>query len=68
MPRATRRAAGRFGTKRTYMIAIALFAAGSALCERADWFGVLKGLGGGMLMPPGMTIMTPPRDRTGWAG
>ena len=57
-------AADRFGTKRLYMSAIALFALGSALCSVA-WdinsligFRVLQGLGGGMLMPVGMTIMT----------
>ncbi|WP_035856663.1 DHA2 family efflux MFS transporter permease subunit [Cryptosporangium arvum] len=57
-------AADRFGTKRLYMTAIALFTAGSALCAAA-WniealigFRVLQGLGGGMLMPLGMTIMT----------
>jgi EmrB/QacA subfamily drug resistance transporter len=57
-------AADRFGTKRLYMTAIALFVAGSALCATA-WsiealigFRVLQGLGGGMLMPLGMTIMT----------
>jgi EmrB/QacA subfamily drug resistance transporter len=57
-------AADRFGTKRLYMSAIALFALGSALCATA-WdinsliaFRVLQGLGGGMLMPVGMTIMT----------
>ena len=57
-------AADRFGTKRPYMLAIALFAAGSALCSTAGslevlvFFRVLQGLGGGMLMPLGMTIMT----------
>jgi EmrB/QacA subfamily drug resistance transporter len=57
-------AADRFGTKRLYMLALALFAAGSALCAAADGiemltaFRVLQGLGGGMLMPLGMTIMT----------
>jgi EmrB/QacA subfamily drug resistance transporter len=57
-------AADRFGTKRLYMTAICLFTAGSALCATA-WdinvliaFRVLQGLGGGMLMPLGMTIMT----------
>jgi EmrB/QacA subfamily drug resistance transporter len=57
-------AADRFGTKRLYMAAIALFTVGSALCATA-WsinaligFRVLQGLGGGMLMPLGMTIMT----------
>ena len=57
-------AADRFGTKRLYMTAIALFVSGSVLCA-ASWsigaligFRVLQGLGGGMLMPLGMTIMT----------
>ncbi|AGL19890.1 DHA2 family efflux MFS transporter permease subunit [Actinoplanes sp. N902-109] len=57
-------AADRFGTKRLYMTALLLFTAGSALCATADSIGqlvsyrVLQGLGGGMLMPLGMTIMT----------
>src|SRR4029453_4110334 len=57
-------AADRFGTKRLYMTAIFLFTAGSALCATATTinmligFRVLQGLGGGMLMPLGMTIMT----------
>ncbi|MBO0703329.1 MAG: DHA2 family efflux MFS transporter permease subunit [Candidatus Dormibacteraeota bacterium] len=57
-------AADRFGTKRLYMTAIALFVAGSVLCASAGSIGalisfrVLQGLGGGMLMPLGMTIMT----------
>src|SRR5512144_3423890 len=57
-------AADRFGTKRLYMVAVALFTAGSALCALATsidmliGFRVLQGLGGGMLMPLGMTIMT----------
>ena len=57
-------AADRFGTKRLYMTAIFLFTAGSALCATASsidmliGFRVLQGLGGGMLMPLGMTIMT----------
>lgn len=57
-------AADRFGTKRLYMMAIALFVLGSTLCATADSIGmlivyrVLQGLGGGMLMPLGMTIMT----------
>ncbi|TQJ06128.1 DHA2 family efflux MFS transporter permease subunit [Kribbella jejuensis] len=57
-------AADRFGTKRLYMTAIFLFTAGSALCATANSinmlisFRVLQGLGGGMLMPLGMTIMT----------
>src|SRR4051794_21225777 len=57
-------AADRFGTKRLYMLAVALFTGGSVLCAAADSiemltaFRVLQGLGGGMLMPLGMTIMT----------
>ena len=57
-------AADRFGTKRLYMLAVLLFTAGSVLCATATSiemlvaFRVLQGLGGGMLMPVGMTIMT----------
>jgi EmrB/QacA subfamily drug resistance transporter len=57
-------AADRFGTKRLYMLAILLFTLGSTLCATASsiemliGFRVLQGLGGGMLMPLGMTIMT----------
>lgn len=57
-------AADRFGTKRLYLLALVLFIAGSVACSTA-WdigslitFRVLQGLGGGMLMPLGMTIMT----------
>ncbi|MGA9871974.1 MAG: DHA2 family efflux MFS transporter permease subunit [Rhodococcus sp. (in: high G+C Gram-positive bacteria)] len=57
-------AADRFGTKRLYVTALVLFVLGSVLCSFA-WditsligFRVLQGLGGGMLMPLGMTIMT----------
>jgi EmrB/QacA subfamily drug resistance transporter len=57
-------AADRFGTKRLYILSIVLFLAGSAL-SGAAWsagsliaFRVLQGLGGGMIMPAGMTIMT----------
>ena len=57
-------ASARFGTKRLYMISIALFVCGSALAGMA-WsaesliaFRVLQGLGGGMIMPAGMTILT----------
>jgi EmrB/QacA subfamily drug resistance transporter len=57
-------ASDRFGTKRLYMLAIVLFLAGSVLAGMA-WnieslivFRVLQGLGGGMLMPAGMTILT----------
>jgi EmrB/QacA subfamily drug resistance transporter len=57
-------AADRFGTRRLYLASIVLFVGGSALCTLA-WdigpliaFRALQGLGGGMLMPLGMTIMT----------
>ncbi|KAA0024187.1 DHA2 family efflux MFS transporter permease subunit [Antrihabitans cavernicola] len=57
-------AADRFGTKRLYMLAMAFFVFGSVLCSTA-WniesliaFRVIQGLGGGMLMPLGMTILT----------
>lgn len=53
----------RYGTKRVYMTALALFVAGSLLAGLA-WspetlvaFRVVQGLGGGMIMPTGMTIM-----------
>ncbi len=61
---ATGWAADRFGTKRLYMLALLLFTAGSVLCATADslqlliLYRVLQGLGGGMLMPLGMTILT----------
>ena len=57
-------AADRFGTKRLYLLAVLLFTAGSVLCATADglWtlvaYRVVQGLGGGMLMPLGMTILT----------
>lgn len=57
-------AADRFGTKRLYLGSIAIFIAGSALAGAA-WsagslitFRVLQGLGGGMIMPAGITIVT----------
>src|SRR4051812_48880993 len=57
-------AADRFGTKRLYLTSITLFVTGSILSGMA-WssasligFRVLQGLGGGMLMPAGMTILT----------
>ncbi|MGH8880893.1 MAG: MFS transporter, partial [Stackebrandtia sp.] len=54
-------AADRFGTKRLYLLALVLFVAGSVLCSTAGsiealiTYRVLQGLGGGMLMPLGMT-------------
>src|ERR1700754_2694836 len=61
---ATGWAADRFGTKRIYIWSLGLFMLGSALCSIA-WsadsliaFRVLQGIGGGMIMPAVMTIMT----------
>ena len=57
-------AADRFGTKRLYLLSLGLFMGGSALsglawsAESLIAFRVLQGLGGGMLMPLGMTILT----------
>jgi EmrB/QacA subfamily drug resistance transporter len=57
-------ASDRFGTKRIYLTSIVLFVLGSMLCGLA-WsagsliaFRVLQGIGGGMIMPAVMTIMT----------
>ena len=53
----------RFGTKRVYLITLFLFTVASALCGLA-WnlpsliiFRILQGVGGGMIMPIGMTII-----------
>jgi EmrB/QacA subfamily drug resistance transporter len=57
-------AADRFGTKRLYLTSLVLFVSGSILCGAAwssgslIFFRVLQGLGGGMIMPAVMTIMT----------
>ena len=62
----------RFGAKRLYLISISLFVLGSALCALASSstmliaFRVLQGLGGGMLMPIGMSFiyrLSPPERR-----
>jgi EmrB/QacA subfamily drug resistance transporter len=57
-------AADRFGTKRIYMSSLVLFVIGSAASGLA-WsagslilFRVLQGIGGGMIMPAVMTILT----------
>src|SRR5919107_2772576 len=53
----------RFGSKRIYMVSVALFGIGSALCglawsaESLIFFRVLQGAGGGMIMPVGMSMM-----------
>src|SRR3954463_11723503 len=53
----------RFGTRRVFIGAVALFVLGSTLCGLA-WsagsliaFRVLQGLGGGVVMPTGMAIL-----------
>jgi len=62
----------RFGAKRLYLISISLFTLGSALCALAPSAGmlivfrILQGLGGGMLMPIGMSFiyrLSPPDKR-----
>jgi EmrB/QacA subfamily drug resistance transporter len=53
----------RFGSKRTWIASIAVFAIGSALCALATSAGeliafrVLQGVGGGMLVPVGFTLV-----------
>src|ERR1700729_2147083 len=57
-------AADRFGTKRIYLWSLVLFTIGSVLSGLAwsdgslIFFRVLQGMGGGMIMPAVMTIMT----------
>jgi EmrB/QacA subfamily drug resistance transporter len=53
----------RFGTKKTFLFATAMFVAGSALCGRA-WsieslvaFRIVQGIGGGMLTPVGTAML-----------
>ncbi|HEU0166136.1 MAG TPA: MDR family MFS transporter [Chloroflexota bacterium] len=62
----------RFGTKRTFLFALAAFTAASALCGQAHSltelvaFRVLQGVGGGMLTPVGLAMLMrafPPHER-----
>jgi EmrB/QacA subfamily drug resistance transporter len=60
---ATGWASGRFGARRVWIAALLLFMAGSALAGAA-WsieslivFRVLQGVGGGLLMPVGQTVL-----------
>jgi EmrB/QacA subfamily drug resistance transporter len=62
----------RYGAKRIYLTSVVLFTLGSALCglalsaEMLVATRVLQGLGGGMLMPIGMSViyrLTPPERR-----
>ena len=53
----------RFGTKRTFLTAMAVFTAGSALCGQAHGIGeliafrFLQGVGGGMMTPVSTAIL-----------
>jgi EmrB/QacA subfamily drug resistance transporter len=55
--------ADRFGTRRVFRAAIALFTIGSILCGRADTLGflvaarVLQGMGGAMMVPVGRLVL-----------
>src|SRR5581483_12370586 len=65
-------AGDRFGTKRVFMFALAMFTAGSLACglawniESLIGFRVLQGVGGGMLTPVGTAMLFrafPPAER-----
>jgi EmrB/QacA subfamily drug resistance transporter len=53
----------RFGTKRTFLVALATFTLASALCGTAQDLGelivarVVQGIGGGMLLPTGTAML-----------
>src|SRR5580698_872802 len=53
----------RYGAFRVYMVSLVLFTLGSGLCALASSvqeliaFRALQGIGGGMLVPTGMTIL-----------
>jgi EmrB/QacA subfamily drug resistance transporter len=53
----------RFGSKRVWMVSVAVFAVGSAMCGTAwsagslVFFRVLQGFGGGLIMPVGMSVL-----------
>jgi DHA2 family multidrug resistance protein len=62
-----------FGAKRVYMIGLVIFTASSYLCgiswnlHALVFFRILQGIGGGLLIPVGMSLFTaefPPEDRT----
>lgn len=64
----------RFGTKRIFLLALAVFTAASALCGMAQsldqlvLFRVMQGAGGGLMMPVGMAMLYrtfPPEERIG---
>ena len=53
----------RFGARRMWMVSLTLFTLGSAMCGLAwsakslIFFRILQGLGGGMIMPVGQTVL-----------
>lgn len=62
----------RFGTKRTFLVALTIFTVASALCGQAQsleqliFFRILQGVGGGMLTPVGFAMLMrafPPERR-----
>jgi EmrB/QacA subfamily drug resistance transporter len=62
----------RFGTKRIFLLALAIFTTASVLCGMADSLGqliafrILQGAGGGLLTPVGMAMLYrtfPPEER-----
>ncbi|AWP26596.1 MDR family MFS transporter [Paenibacillus sp. Cedars] len=62
----------KWGTKRTFLLALAIFTGASALCSFADsltsltLFRVIQGIGGGLLTPVGMAMLFrtfPPQER-----
>jgi EmrB/QacA subfamily drug resistance transporter len=64
----------RWGTKRTFLLALTLFTGASVLCGQADslnqliLFRILQGAGGGLLTPVGMAMLYrayPPQERIG---
>ena len=66
----------RWGTKRTFLLALTLFTGASALCGLAGslnqliLFRILQGAGGGLLTPVGMAMLYrayPPQERVGVA-
>ena len=67
-------AAGRFGTKQVWLASLATFMGGSLLAGLSPSVGaligarVVQGLGGGMIMPLGQTLLAQVAARNGWAG
>jgi EmrB/QacA subfamily drug resistance transporter len=57
-------ASERYGSKQVWMLSVLLFGLGSALCGLAwsagslIFFRVLQGIGGGMILPVGMSVLT----------